>query len=181
MLYGGLKESRSRRKISTEPFSCRGKRPREDAQLQIPLPIRISGWKAETWRRYIYYLNSGGYTTLSTDKPSEVLDLFRLADFVGDEALMKLLIIWFKRSCDSHNIAERIFSTEYQKTCFTPLQKVFRKIFLKLWMTNVLVREKTLGFLKDLEKYESDDDDWTVDQAKDLFGELLAQLPLRGT
>ena len=151
----------------------------EDVEGYFRPPIPIQGWDRRTWETYIYYLNSGSYTNLSGDKPCDLLDLFKLADMVGDEGLMKRLTVWFERSRDADNITKRVFSDRYQIHCLAPLQQRFKKIFLSLWMENDAVRKRMLEFLDHLEGEENGSHEWTAAKARKLYGELMAQLPFQ--
>lgn len=177
MLESEFKESKIRNAL--KGLFDKKKRLREDLDCHISPPISIKAGDPRAWEQYIYYRNSGRYIYLSDDKPCDLLDIFEIADIVGDDDLMKKLLIWYERSSDVHNIVERVFSHRYQSHCFAPLQQMFRKIFLKLWMENDAVRDKTVEFLDQLEAEENGGDEWTAANARKLHCELMTQLPVQ--
>ena len=79
--------------------------------------------------------------------PCDLLDLFKLADMVGDKGLVKKLLVWFGRTSDAKNITKRTFSARYQGDGLAPLQQTLRKIFITLWTEDNSVREN-VGIFK---------------------------------
>ena len=175
MLGSGFKESSLIRNPLTGLCNKRKRLIDGDAEGHSRPPIPIQGWERITWETYIYYLHSGSYM----DKPCDLLELFKLADMVGDQGLMKRLTVWFERSSNADNITKRVFSDRYQSHCLAPLQQRFRKIFLSLWMENGAVRKTMLEFLDHLEVEEKGSHEWTAAKARKLYGELMAKLPFQ--
>lgn len=179
MLRSGFKESI----LTINPLKgFLGKRKRVDVEdeFHIRAPIYIQGWDSKTWETYIYYLNTGGYSYLSDDRRCDLLDLFKLADMVGDGDLLSRLTAWFERSTDQENIIPRVFSGRYHGFGLERLEDIFEKIFLKFWMDkNVKVRERTLEFLDQLESEENGSNQWTGKKARKLHSVLTAKLPFR--
>lgn len=158
-------------KLSMHQFHAK-KRFRDESEIfHFRSKILIPGWDPNTWETYVYYLNTGGHIFFPDEKLCDLLELLKLADMVGDEGLVKRLTTFYDRSSTEHNIAERVFSGEYQGDCLGSLQQRFKEIFLKFWMDSAVVRKSTLEYLEKLCPEESA-------KARELFCELMAQLPI---